>query len=34
MTEKRNWMQMDKCFCSASWGKCKNTDCYRYFGEP
>ena len=34
MTEKRNWMQMDKCFCSASWGKCKNTNCYRYFGEP
>lgn len=34
MTEKRNWIQMDKCFCSASWGKCKNTNCYRYFGEP
>ena len=34
MVEKRNWIQMDKCFCSASWGKCKNTNCYRYFGEP
>jgi len=34
MTEKLNWIQMDKCFCSASWGKCKNTQCYRYFGEP
>ena len=34
MTEKRNWIQMDKCFCAASWKGCKKTDCYRYFGEP
>lgn len=33
MSEISNWVQMDKCFCSASWGKCKNTQCYRYFGE-
>ena len=33
MSEISNWVQMDKCFCSASWGKCKNTQCYRYFGR-
>lgn len=33
MPKKLNWVQMDKCFCAASWKLCKNTQCYRYFGE-